>query len=91
MGCWVCNPLCGRCRKEEKAPKKCPNCGTFHIRGFYQNNQCNHCGSDLGDGSRESVHCLYSGLMCSTPCKRYRIALPNGMLNPCIKHKPNKA
>ncbi|UWG96721.1 hypothetical protein LPY66_17850 [Dehalobacter sp. DCM] len=83
MGCWVCNPLCGRCRKELKAPKKCPTCGAYNIRGYYVDNKCNQCGNDMGIGYHRPVRCLYTGLICGRACSRSKVRLPHGEVKAC--------
>ena len=73
MGCWLCNPLCGRC----KPPWRkciCPECGQAvlvekkkYLAADHIN--CDSCGADVTDVIYvEPVKCGFSGWWCAYPC-----------------------
>lgn len=79
-GCWICNPLCGRCQPAPKKSGGCPSCGTVTI--FDKTDiiagaplLCKKCGKDLGEMVRpKTVRCASSGLLCAYPCGKSRTA-----------------
>lgn len=73
-GCWICNPLCGRCQPAPKKSGKCPACNTVTIFDKLdiiagKKLACKKCGHDMSELVRpEVVRCQYSGLLCAYPC-----------------------
>lgn len=73
-GCWVCNPLCGKCQPAPKKSGNCPTCGTCTIFDRVEISAgetllCKKCGEDLTPLVRpKTIRCQYSGLVCIYPC-----------------------
>lgn len=73
-GCWICNPMCGRCRPPAYRSCTCAICGMLNIfprqdvvrkEGLF----CKRCGADLAsEVVPKVVRCKYSGLVCAYPC-----------------------
>ncbi|MDO4289900.1 MAG: hypothetical protein Q4C41_01555 [Eggerthellaceae bacterium] len=73
-GCWICNPLCGRCRPTPYKSATCPDCGTVNL---FEKARivaggpllCKKCKRDLtADVTPKVVKCNYSGKLCAYPC-----------------------
>ena len=73
-GCWICNPMCGKCQPAPMKSGNCPDCGMVTI---FQRAEimeggallCKKCGRDLTKEVRPKVTlCNYSGLLCAYPC-----------------------
>lgn len=73
-GCWICNPMCGRCKPPAYKSGTCPECGTMTLFDKAVIKQggplpCKKCGVDLSEDVRPKVvKCNYSGLLCAYPC-----------------------
>lgn len=73
-GCWICNPMCGKCQPAPIKSTTCKECGTLNL---FERPEilaggklvCKKCGTDLTDEIRpKPVICNYSGLVCAYPC-----------------------
>lgn len=73
-GCWVCNPLCGKCQPAPKKACTCPSCGTCTVFDRHDIMEgkpllCKKCGEDLAPLVKPKVvRCNHSGLLCAYPC-----------------------
>lgn len=73
-GCWVCNPLCGKCQPAPKKSGRCPVCGVctiFDRKDIAAGKElhCKKCGEDLTELVRPvPIRCNFSGLICAYPC-----------------------
>lgn len=73
-GCWICNPMCGRCKPPAYKSVKCPECGALNIiqkadvierTGL----ACKRCAHDLTEEVvPKPIRCKFSGLVCAYPC-----------------------
>lgn len=90
MGCWSCNPFCGRCKPPRARPVQCPDCQTYNSPDFNQSNQCRKCGAELPVQAAVSrvVLCFYSGLLCANPCQKHTFVGKDGVVRPCRMNTP---
>ncbi|MEG0990652.1 hypothetical protein [Gordonibacter sp.] len=93
-GCWVCNPLCGKCQPPPKKSGRCPTCGTYTIfdRTDIIANKlllCKKCGEDLSTQVRpQPLRCNYSGRICVYPCGKGANAHPQRGYQVCRRTTP---
>ena len=93
-GCWICNPMCGRCQPTAFKSCNCPDCGTLNI--FERSKVisgdvllCKSCGADLTDLVRpEVVRCAYSGKLCAYPCGKSKSPKHEHGDLPCKRNTP---
>ena len=73
-GCWICNPMCGRCQPAPMKSGKCPDCGEttiFERRRILAGEAlvCKKCGRGMAEiVVPRPVRCNYSGKVCAYPC-----------------------
>ena len=73
-GCWICNPMCGKCQPAPLKSTNCPDCNTLNVferPAILAGDPltCKKCGRDLGPEVRpKPVHCNYSSWVCAYPC-----------------------
>lgn len=93
-GCWICNPMCGKCQPAPKKSGTCPDCGTCTIfdRVDIVNGvdlHCKKCGKDMNDLVRpQPVRCNYSGLICAYPCGKSSSPRHDHGNQPCKRNTP---
>lgn len=93
-GCWVCNPMCGKCQPAPKKSRVCSECGTctiFDRRDILSGARltCKGCGKDLTDEVRPApLRCNFSGLVCAYPCGKATSADPLKPNQLCLKNTP---
>lgn len=93
-GCWICNPLCGKCQPAPKKSGKCPSCGTCTIFDRTEVTAgapllCKKCGEDLTSLVRPApLRCNYSGLVCAYPCGKGASAHPEHGYQVCRRNTP---
>lgn len=97
-GCWVCNPMCGKCQPAPKKSFVCPACGTCTIFDRFTQIQagarlvCRKCGLDVTESVRpKPVTCNFSGLMCAYPCGKATSADAGKPKQKCLKNTPASA
>lgn len=73
-GCWICNPMCGKCQPTAYKAGVCPYCKTMTMFGRREviaggPLKCKKCGTDIREVVQpEVVRCNYSGKLCAYPC-----------------------
>jgi hypothetical protein len=73
-GCWVCNPICGKCKPPAKKAGSCNVCGFVTVFDktdivLKQSLCCKMCGADLSLLVVPApVCCSYCGQWCAYPC-----------------------
>lgn len=93
-GCWVCNPLCGKCQPPPKKSGHCPECGacTLFDRDEILGGgslACRSCGHDLTLSVRpQPIQCNYSGMACAYPCGKGRGETPTLGYQTCKRNTP---
>lgn len=93
-GCWICNPMCGKCQPATLKSGKCPQCSESAVfeREKIQSKEpllCKRCGFDLSDLVRpQVVRCNYSGLLCAYPCGKSRSPRHDYGDLPCKRNTP---
>ena len=93
-GCWVCNPLCGKCQPAPKKSGRCPECGMctiFDCEVIKSGAElhCKKCGADLTELVRpETVKCNFSGLWCAYPCGKGTSSHPENGYQICRRNTP---
>ena len=96
-GCWICNPMCGKCQPAPMKAGKCPDCGetTVFQRADIlagETLRCKRCGKDLTDMVRpEVVRCNYSGKLCAYPCGKSTSPRHDRGDQPCERNTPPSA
>jgi hypothetical protein len=91
-GCWVCNPLCGKCQPPALKDGFCPECNkhTVFKRGDILGDDpllCKTCGNDLSGIVRpETLLCAYSGLRCTYPCGKAKGKTPTNGYQICLRN-----
>ena len=93
-GCWICNPMCGKCQPAPLKSATCPACGTLNI--FERERVlskdplvCKGCGEDLTDMVRpKPVKCNYSGYICAYPCGNSKSPRHDHGDMPCERNTP---
>ena len=92
MGCWSCNPFCGKCKPPYRKAI-CPKCGKLTIvpKEKYLASteiQCANCGEDITDLIYvHPVYCHFSELICAYPCGR-KDTKKTELSIPCISNTP---
>lgn len=93
-GCWICNPMCGRCQPTAFKSQKCPDCGTTNVYErpvviAEETLLCKKCGKDLTDMVKpEVVRCNYSGKLCAYPCGKSKSPKHEHGDLPCERNTP---
>ena len=93
-GCWICNPMCGKCQPAPMKAGKCPDCGTttvFERPDILAGKTllCKKCGKDLTDEVRpDVVRCNYSGKLGAYPCGKSRSPKHEYGDQPCERNTP---
>ena len=93
-GCWICNPMCGKCQPAPMKAGKCPDCGTttvFERPDILAGKTllCKKCGKDLtGEVRPDVVRCNYSGKLCAYPCGKSRSPKHEYGDQPCERNTP---
>lgn len=93
-GCWICNPMCGKCQPAPLKAGTCPQCAetTVFERDKVQSSEallCKKCGFDLSDAVRPEVtRCNYSGLLCAYPCGKSTTPRHDYKELPCKRNTP---
>lgn len=91
-GCWICNPMCGKCQPAPLKSTTCEDCGTLNIfeRSEVLSDDrllCKKCGKDLTDiVTPKTVVCNYSGYVCAYPCGNSKV--PKHDHQPCERNTP---
>lgn len=91
-GCWICNPMCGKCQPAPIKSTTCKDCGTLNLfeRPVILAGEallCKKCGRDLSDEIRpKPVLCNYSGYVCAYPCGNSKV--PEHGNIPCERNTP---
>ena len=93
-GCWICNPMCGKCQPAPLKSATCPECGTLNV---FEREPiiagadllCKKCGFDLAPEVRPKVvKCNYSGYVCAYPCGNSRVPKHEHGDMPCERNTP---
>lgn len=93
-GCWICNPMCGKCQPAPMKSETCPDCGALNIfeRATVLGEDdllCSRCGRDLSDSVRpKPVKCNYSGLICAYPCGNSTVPRHDHGDMVCLRNTP---
>lgn len=77
-GCWICNPMCGKCQPAPLKSATCEQCGTPNVfereKILSSDLLCKKCGNDLTAVVRpKPVKCNYSGYVCAYPCGNSKV------------------
>ena len=84
-GCWICNPMCGKCQPAPLKSATCPECGTLNV--FEREPII--AGFDLAPEVRPKVvKCNYSGYVCAYPCGNSRVPKHEHGDMPCERNTP---
>jgi hypothetical protein len=85
MGCWFCNPYCGKCRPPDIKPRNCESCGTVNFD--HELTDCAECGVELPAVAFPVPRfCNYVRQDCANPCGRADQHPASVM--PCSVHTP---
>lgn len=93
-GCWICNPMCGKCQPAPMKAGKCSDCGTTTVfeRLVIMSGAkllCKKCGKDLtAQVVPEVVRCNYSGKLCAYPCGKSKSPKHDHGDLPCERNTP---
>ena len=93
-GCWICNPMCGKCQPAPLKSATCPDCGKVNVfeRPAIMAGEdllCAGCGLDLSAAVRPKVvRCNYSGLLCAYPCGKSTSPRHDYGDMPCERNTP---
>ena len=93
-GCWICNPMCGKCQPAPLKSGRCPDCGTANVfeRPKILSGStllCKKCGKDMTDLIKpDVVRCNYSGKFCAYPCGKSTSPKHERGDQPCERNTP---
>ena len=93
-GCWICNPMCGKCQPPPLKAGNFPDCGTTTVfeRKTVESKEpllCKKCGKDLSELVRPKVvKCNYSGKLCAYPCGKSTSPRHDWGDQPCQRNTP---
>lgn len=96
-GCWICNPMCGKCQPPALKSHKCPECGetTVFEKAAIKGGEtlrCKKCGYDMTDlVVPVPIRCNYSGKICAYPCGKSTSPKHDLGYQPCLRNTPPSA